>query len=72
MINIEIKTIPDKKQRYNTVGDYWIKDGKEYIRVSDMNNWEYETLIALHELIEATLCRKRGIKNDFRVILGTV
>lgn len=29
MLNIEIKTIPDKDQRYDTVGDYWKKGDEE-------------------------------------------
>jgi hypothetical protein len=61
MLNIEIKTIPDKKQRYNTVGDYWEQNGKELVRISDMQNWKYEILIAVHEILEASLCKARGI-----------
>lgn len=64
MLNIEIKTIPDKEQRYNTVGDYWKKDGKDIVRISDMGNWKYEMLIVIHELIEESLCRARGISDD--------
>jgi hypothetical protein len=64
MINIEIKTVPHKDQRYNTVGDYSFKDGKESILVSDMNNWKYETLVAIHEIIEEVLCRDRNIKDE--------
>ena len=40
MLNIEIKTIPDAEQRYNTVGDYWKEDGKDVVRISDMGNWK--------------------------------
>jgi hypothetical protein len=64
MLNIEIKTVPDNDQRYNTVGDYWKKDGKDEVRVSDMGNWKYEILIAVHELVEEALCRARGISDD--------
>ena len=64
MLNIEIKTIADKKQRYNTVGDYWDKNGKSFFRVSDMNNWKYEILIALHEIVEAYLCKSRSISEN--------
>lgn len=31
------------------------------ISVSNMNNWKYELLVAVHELIEVALCKDRGI-----------
>ena len=61
MLNIDIKTIPHKKQKYETVGDYWEKNGKKSIRVSDMKNPKYELLIAIHELLEQALTADRGI-----------
>lgn len=64
-MRIEIETIPHKKQRYNTCGDYWIdEDDNLQIRISDLGNTDYEFLIALHELIEAYLCLKDGIDFD--------
>jgi hypothetical protein len=62
MKEIMIKTIQDNEQRYNTVGDYYTDDaGKRIFLISDMNNWKYETLIAVHEIIESALCQARGI-----------
>ena len=57
-----IETISHKAQKYPTVGD-WRNDpdGTLRIRVSDMKNEDYEFLIALHELVEQHLCKKRGI-----------
>jgi len=66
MIKILIETIPHHEQRYDTVGD-WQYDkasGQLTIRVSDLNNWRYETLIAIHELVEVTLCSHGGIKQE--------
>ena len=64
-MNIQIKTIPHNEQRYDTVGDWWwTPDGDLEIRVSDMNNWKYETLVAFHELAEVLLCKDRGIKQE--------
>lgn len=61
-MNITIKTIPHSDQRYPTIGDYWFEDnGDIQIRVSDTGNWKYELLVALHELIEVSLCKDRGI-----------
>ncbi len=41
-MDIHIKTVPHKEQRYNTVGDYWIEDRVIQIRVSEMGNEDYE------------------------------
>ena len=62
MLKIFIKTIPHKKQRYETLGDYWIsKDGTMEIRVSELKNWKEEALIAVHEIIELLLVKDRKI-----------
>src|SRR3989344_3336131 len=64
MLNIEIKTVAHKNQAYNTVGDHDTKGKKKIITVSDLGNWKYELLIALHELVEQSLCDARGIKDS--------
>lgn len=65
---IHIHTIPHTAQRYSTVGDWFYKmiDGQEtlVIHVSTMASWKYEFLVALHELVEATLCEFNGIGVD--------
>lgn len=61
MLNINIKTIPDKEQRYDTVGDYWKKDDVDEIKVSEMSNRQYEFLVAIHEMVEQFLCENAGI-----------
>src|SRR5271170_1479712 len=61
-IRIVIETIPHDKQRYETVGDWWIgSEGTIHIRVSDMKDWHKEAAVAVHELVEVLLCRDRGI-----------
>ena len=59
---ITIKSIPHKNQRSDTVGDYWRdKNGTLQFRVSQFGD-EYEQLaVILHELIEAFMCKQRGI-----------
>ena len=61
-MKINIETIPHHSQRYPTVGDYW-EDGAEVeqVRVSEMPDWRYEALVAVHELIEMILTKHRGI-----------
>jgi hypothetical protein len=61
MIDIEIKTIPHMMQRYPTVGDYFTRDDKTRFFISEMSNWRYETLVAIHEVVEQALTRYRGI-----------
>lgn len=67
MIKVIIETVPHETQRYNTVGD-WIytplPDNTLIVRVSDLNNWRYEMLIAIHELVEAALCSHANINQD--------
>lgn len=69
MRTINIQTIPHSAQRYPTVGDW--RDVKDIsgeitteINVSDMGNEDYEFVVAVHELIEQYLCRKRGIIDE--------
>lgn len=64
MLNINIKTIPDDEQRYDTVGDYWKKDGVDEIKVSMMGNRQYEFLVAIHEMVEQYLCENAGITDE--------
>ena len=60
-MEIWIKTIPQDKHRYETCGDYWFHPDLINVRVSQMENEDYEFLVAIHELVEAYLVKKRGI-----------
>jgi hypothetical protein len=65
MLDIHIKTIPHKEQRYPTLGDYWRNsEGKQEMRISEMGNDDYAFIIAIHEMIEWYLTEKRGIKEE--------
>lgn len=61
-MKITIQTIPHAQQPYSTVGD-WRRgpDGTLKINVSSEIGRKYALLVALHELIEVTLCEDRGI-----------
>src|SRR5438874_9307603 len=61
-MKIHIETIPHDQQRYPTVGDYWEENGVEQVRVSQMRDWRYEVLVAVHELIEMAITKHRGIE----------
>lgn len=63
-MKVTIETIPYLKQRYNTCGDWQFDDhGDLTIRVSHMKNtgWKGSMAVAVHELIEALLCRSNGV-----------
>lgn len=65
MISVNIETISHSDQRYPTVGDWWRgADGSWQIRVSRMSDWRYEMLVAIHELVECTLCFAMGVSGD--------
>lgn len=61
MLKIDLKTIPSSKQRYQTCGDYYQSGGKTLIRVSQMSDWRYEVLVAVHELVEWAIIKHQGI-----------
>lgn len=57
--------IPHAEQRYETVGDWTVDEsGAIDIKVSDMGNPDYAVLVAIHELVEVYLCKKRGITDE--------
>lgn len=61
-MNVTVKIIPHSQHRYPTCGDWvFLSDEFLIIYVSNMNNWKYEMLVALHEQQEAILCKARGI-----------
>lgn len=65
-MKISILTIPHNQHRYETVGD-WVTDkttGQVRIYVSQMGNWRYELLVAVHELVEAFLCLHDGVTEE--------
>ncbi len=62
-MKITIETVPHRMQRIpGQVGD-WTLDGEGNIavRVSDMGDWRYNAAVAVHELVEALLCRRDGV-----------
>jgi hypothetical protein len=63
-MKITIETIPHLEQRYNTCGDWsFDKNDNLTIKVSEMPvaGDNGSMLIAIHELVEALLCRMQGI-----------
>ena len=63
-MKITIETIPHSEQRYPTVGDWQFLGDDLLIRVSNMEDWKKEALVGIHELVEALLCKSRGITQE--------
>lgn len=63
MKNILIKVIPESEQRdcVNGADWWWDGSGDLQVRISPMSDWRYEALLALHETIEAILCKHNGV-----------
>ena len=67
---ITIEVIRPESQRYKTAGD-WQWDHRDskfgdslYITVGQLGDERYEFLVALHELIEAYLCKENSITQE--------
>lgn len=64
-MRIEVRTIDHGKQRYDTVGDYFMdKDGVLQVRISNAKDWRSEAAVLVHELVEYFLCRRSRVKLD--------
>ncbi len=61
---ITIRIIPHDMQRYPTVGDWIFDNDTLTIHVSDMGDSKYHMLVAVHEYVEAFLCREAGISEE--------
>ncbi len=61
-MKITIEIIPHGEHRIpDTVGDWqWGKENL-LIHVSELGDWRYNAAVAVHELVEALLCRNDGV-----------
>ncbi len=58
---IVVETLRHAFQRYPTCGDWTNENGVLRVKVSELPDWRYEALVAIHEIVEATLCRADGV-----------
>lgn len=65
-MRIEIKTIEPAAMRYPTAGDWeWLPDGALKLTVPDYGTRPHSALlVAIHELAEAFLCRRDGVREE--------
>ena len=61
-MKFDFRIIPHHKERYDSVGDYFIRHGVWNFRVSRMQDKRYCWLVFLHEIIEWTICKLMGVK----------
>ncbi len=80
-MNINIRTIPHKEQRYPTAGDYWEHESPENgsvveFRISVLPRPEYEQLVLIHELVEYFLVKLSNIPlkdiDDFDILFEKI
>jgi hypothetical protein len=62
--NIQVAFVPVDKMRYESLGDYFYKDGILHFKIVDTGNPLYNKIILIHEMIEQTLTEARGIKEE--------
>lgn len=63
LINVEI--IPHNQQRYPTVGDWqWDMSGSLKVKISKMPDKRHMLLIAIHEIVEAILCKIDNVTDN--------
>ena len=65
-MRIEIKTVDPAAMRYPTAGDWeWLPDGALMLTVPEYGGRDTSALlVALHELVEAYLCKRDGITDE--------
>jgi len=64
-MRIIVDSIPHEQQRYDTDGDWQFIGDELVVRVSeDECDSQHFYLTAIHEIIEATLCRAHGITEE--------
>jgi len=63
-MDITVRTVPHKNQRYSCAGDWFGTKTDMHIRVSSLGDWRYELLIAVHEIIEAAICSYKDIPEE--------
>ncbi len=62
-MDIVIRVIPEEQQRKEVSGAdwFWDADGNLQVRVSPMSDWRMETILAIHEVVEAIMCKHTGV-----------
>lgn len=62
--SIRLYTVPQDQMRYNTLGDWFERQGETHVVASNLEDQKMEFLILFHELVEMVLCRHAGITQE--------
>lgn len=62
-MDITIKVVPPSEMRPIVDGAdwFWHDNGNLEVRVCPMSDWRRETLLAIHEAVEAIMCKHNGV-----------
>lgn len=62
-MNIRIEVIDPALHRPGITGADWTFDDKGdlLVRVSKMSDWRFEMVLAIHEAVEAVMCKHNGV-----------
>lgn len=65
-MNITIKVIPPNEHRSCVDGCdwYWDENGDLQVRISPLSDWRHEVLLAIHETVEAIMCKHNGVSQE--------
>ena len=65
-MRIEVKTVDPSAMRYPTAGDWeWLPDGALMLTVPEYGGNDVSVLlVAIHEMIEAYLCKRDGVTDE--------
>ena len=65
-MRVEIKTVDPAAMRYPTAGDWeWLPDGALMLKIPEYGGRDVSVLlVAIHEMVEAYLCKRDGISDD--------
>ena len=61
---ILVQLVDHADQRYATSGDWIWRNGNLIVSVSDTGSDMSNLLVAIHEMVEAYLCRRDGIREE--------
>jgi hypothetical protein len=65
-MRVEIKTVDPAAMRYPTAGDWeWLPDGGLMLKIPEYGGRDVSVLlVAIHEMIEAYLCKRDGVTDE--------
>lgn len=63
-MEIIVRSVAKEEQRYPTAGDWQWQDDKLVVTVTKQEDWRYEALLAVHEIVEALLCRYKSVSEQ--------